>query len=132
MNFEKCKICREAFRSYGGRICPDCLNQIEMDFLTIRDYIDDHPGHIDAEEIAEKTGVSTAIVIHLINEGRLFTSGLSDGVIFGKCKVCGKSLPSGAICSSCNAALTAGLGDVLNPKPTQATKYAKMHIRQKD
>lgn len=109
MNIVKCKICREPFNSYGGQVCPVCLEQLDKDFFTVRDYIYDHPREASVDQIAEATGIKEKHIVYLLEEGRLSVKGDIAGVNLGgglKCQVCGRGINSGTLCESCKGALT--------------------------
>jgi len=84
----------------GRRICPDCLEQIDKDFLVVRDYIYEHK-RADMDTVSEETGVSKQIILHLLKEGRLTLGDDSGGggVLF--CEACRKPISSGKLCQDC-------------------------------
>jgi len=101
MNVISCRMCRKPFQSIGGRLCHDCLEQIDKDFITVRDYIYDHKG-TDIDEASRETGVERAIIMHLLREGRLVL-GSSDSEGHLECEVCKKPINTGRMCKSCQA-----------------------------
>jgi len=103
MNIIQCQFCKKPFQSIGRRICPDCLEQIDKDFLVVRDYIYDNK-HADIDKVSEDTGVTKQIILHLLKEGRLTLGDNSDekggrGVLF--CEMCRKPISSGRLCKVC-------------------------------
>ena len=56
MNIMQCQFCKKPFASIGGKVCPACLEQVDKDFITVRDYIDEHR-HSNIELISEETDV---------------------------------------------------------------------------
>jgi predicted amidophosphoribosyltransferase len=102
MNIIQCSICKKPFASLGGRICPACLEKIDRDFITVRDYIYDHKqSNIDV--IAEETEVSKQTILHLLKEGRLIIDspdGGGGGVLF--CEMCKKPINTGRLCKNCS------------------------------
>jgi len=100
MNILSCKYCRKPFASLGGRICPDCLEQIDRDFITVRDYIYEHK-QTNIDLVAEETEVPKAIILHLLKEGRLILDGpVGDGgALF--CERCKKPISTGKLCKGC-------------------------------
>ena len=99
MNIIKCMFCKKPFVSMGGRICPECLEQIDKDFITVRDYIYEHK-HSNIDKIAEETEVSKHVILHLLKEGRLIIDGADGGgVLF--CESCKKPINTGRMCPAC-------------------------------
>jgi len=91
--------CKKPFTSLGGRICPACNEQIDRDFITVRDYIYDHK-QSNIDKIAEETEVKKSIIIHLLKEGRLIIdSPDGDGVL--SCEMCKKPINTGRLCKEC-------------------------------
>lgn len=135
MNIVQCKFCKTLFQSMGGKICPECLDRIEKDYITVRDFLFDNPQATKVEDLASGTGVSGAIIVHLMNDGRLFTK---DSVLeSGTCRLCGKPVSNGTVCDHCDKLVNAdsankplrpeasAKGPVLGGKAS-----AKMHIRK--
>lgn len=134
----QCKFCKMPFQSLGGKVCNNCLDQIDLDFTTIRDYTYDNPGTFDIDRICEETGVAKKIVIYLIEEKRLtFSSPGSSGVF--SCSICHKSIEQGNMCDDCKNSLSKTLGSVISTpaaktkKPTEFKRSgAKMHVKKED
>lgn len=110
MDFMKCKICSAPFFSYGSRLCPECQDQVDKDFVTVRDFIYDNPQAASVEKIAAATGVNEKTIIYLLEENRLTASGALASSAGLRCQICGKNISSGSICASCTAALSKDLG----------------------
>ena len=101
MNIIQCRFCNKPFASVGGRICPACMDQIDKDFITVRDYIYEHK-QTNIDIVAEETEVSKRIILHLLKEGRLIIdspTGDGGGVLF--CEMCKKSIKTGRLCKEC-------------------------------
>lgn len=98
MNIVQCQFCRKPFASLGGKICPDCLEQIDKDFITVRDYIDEHK-RANVDLISKETEVSKQHIVYLIKEGRLILDDPSGGLIV--CEVCKKPISTGRVCADC-------------------------------
>ena len=99
MNIVQCTYCKKPFQSLGSRICPACLEQIDRDFITVRDYIYEHK-HSNIDKIAEETEVKKSIIIHLLKEGRLIIdSPDGDGLLV--CEMCKKPINTGRMCKEC-------------------------------
>ena len=101
MNIIQCNFCKKPFQSYGGRTCSICLERIDRDFITVRDYIYENK-HADMDTVSEETEVPKQIILHLLKEGRLIVDepeGDSSGIL--SCEVCKKPINSGRMCKSC-------------------------------
>ena len=102
MNIIQCSSCKKPFQSYEGRICGKCLERIDKDFITVRDYIyENKNAHMD--KVSEDTGVPKQIIMHLLKEGRLAfddpTGGGGGGMLL--CEVCRKPINTGRMCLDC-------------------------------
>ena len=100
MNIIQCQFCKKPFASLGGKICPACLEQIDKDFITVRDFIyENRFANIDT--IAEETEVRKIVIIHLLKEGRLIIDGPDGGGGVLACEVCKKPINTGRMCKEC-------------------------------
>ena len=100
MNIVQCQFCKKPFASLSGRICPACLEQIDKDFITVRDYIYEHK-HSNIDKISEETEVRKQIIVHLLKEGRLIIDGPTDGGGILACEMCKKPINTGRMCKDC-------------------------------
>ena len=100
MNIIQCQFCKKPFQSIGRKICPACLDQIDRDFVTVRDYIYEHK-HTDIDTVVEDTEVSKQIILHLLKEGRLTLGDESENTGLLHCEVCRKPISSGRMCKDC-------------------------------
>jgi len=102
MSIVQCKICRKPFDSISGKICPECLQKIDKDFVKVRDFIYDNK-KADIDTVAEKTEVDKTIILHLLREGRLTLGDSGGGKVGGAliCEVCKKPISSGRMCREC-------------------------------
>jgi len=119
MNIVSCTFCRKPFASIGGRICPECLEQIDKDFITVRDYIYEHK-HSNIDRISKETEVSKQIIIHLLKEGRLIIdSPDGDGLLV--CEMCKKPINTGRLCKECTGKVAGSMdknvSDNKKPEP---------------
>ncbi|MCL1975861.1 MAG: flagellar protein [Firmicutes bacterium] len=114
MDFVKCKLCRAPFFSYGSRLCQDCQERMDKDFITVRDYIYDNPNEASVEKIAEATGVDEKSIIYLLEEDRFAIKGALETSALLRCQICGRNISSGSICESCKISLTKDLGAAVN------------------
>ena len=100
MNIVQCQFCKKPFQSLGRRICPACLEQIDRDFITVRDYIYEHKV-TDMDTVSEETGVTKQIILYLLKEGRLIMEDENAEGSLLKCEVCRKPISSGRMCKDC-------------------------------
>jgi len=134
MNIIQCNICKKPFQSLGGRVCPECLDKIDKDFITVRDYIYDNR-NASIEITSEETGVSKAVILHLLKEGRLTLDNPdSEGILI--CDICKKPIETGRLCRECKEKVASTMNkSIESKKPPQpekkdlkASKHtAKMH-----
>ena len=99
MNIITCTICKKPFQTLGRRICGNCLERIDKDFIIVRDYIYEHK-HANIDKVSEDTEVPKQIIMHLLKEGRL-TIDDPDGGGLLTCEVCKKPINSGRMCKEC-------------------------------
>ncbi|MCL2126045.1 MAG: hypothetical protein FWH33_09040 [Oscillospiraceae bacterium] len=136
MNIIQCKMCNKPFQSLGSRTCPDCLDKIDRDFITVRDYIYDNPNASSKiDKVSEETGVERAVILHLLREGRLILDNPdSDGLLF--CELCKTPINTGRMCKDCKGKVANTMSKSLEgskpaqplPNDKKASKHnAKMH-----
>jgi len=122
MNIIQCQFCKKPFASIGGRICPACLEQIDKDFITVRDYIYDNK-HSNIDKIAEETEVKKTIIIHLLKEGRLIIDGPDGGGGVLACEMCKKPINTGRLCKECMGKVSSSMDkNVSSNKKPEAPK----------
>lgn len=130
-NFKQCTMCRKPFQSFGGSICNSCLEQIEIDFRKIKDYLYENSGHLSVRELSKKTEVPEKVILHLMRDGRIEIRDNEGGLL---CEVCKKPILAGTMCDQCKAELARSLDT--SPKPQYEEKQpilsekdsSKMHI----
>jgi predicted amidophosphoribosyltransferase len=105
LEVRECAICGKLFRSYGNDICGACLEQADMDFQRIRDYIYETQKSVNVNDIHAHTGVSEKMILFLIKEGRLSLNDAKAGHL--KCAACGAPITSGKLCMKCSAVWSA-------------------------
>jgi len=108
MNIIQCQFCKKPFASLGGRICPECLQQIDKDFITVRDYIYENK-HANIDKISEETEVKKAVIIHLLKEGRLIIDGPDGGGGVLSCEMCKKPINTGRLCKECMGSVASSM-----------------------
>ena len=121
MNIIQCTFCKKPFQSIGRRICPGCLEQMDKDFLVVRDYIYEHK-RTDIDTVSEETGVSKQIILHLLKEGRLILGDDTSGSGMLKCEICKNPINSGRMCQSCKEKVASTMQKSYDARPTAAGK----------
>ena len=99
MTIIQCKICRKPFQSLGNKTCNECLDKIDRDFITVRDYIYDNPNS-KMEKIIEDTQVEKSVILQLLKEGRLTLDTPGAGGLL-LCEICKEPINSGRMCNVC-------------------------------
>ncbi len=102
LKIKKCSLCGNIFHSYGTNLCANCSEQVDKEFIMVREYISNNPGSAGIIDILKNTEATERIVLHLIKEGRLSPK----DVISAKaphCSVCGAAIDKGKLCSRCAA-----------------------------
>jgi predicted amidophosphoribosyltransferase len=127
-----CHFCNKLFQSMGGNVCPSCMNQIDKDFLKVREYIYDAPPGVSVQDIIDNTDVPEKTVLYLLKEGYIsHRDGISGGNL--KCAACGATITSGRLCSKCSQAWLSDTGnaDEKKEKPgdsqSKSSNSKKMH-----
>ena len=119
MNIIQCSMCKKPFQSFGGKICGNCLEKIDKDFIVVRDYIYENK-KADMDKVAEDTGVPKQIIMHLLKEGRLTIEepeGRS-GLLF--CEVCKKPISTGRMCKDCKDKVANTMQKSISTNPTMS------------
>ena len=120
-NVKQCSMCRKPFISLGSKLCGNCLERLELDFVTIRDFLYNHSGGMSIQDLAKETEVPEKNILQLLRDGRieLMVSG-AGGLT---CEMCGKPIASGQFCVDCKDILAKSLGG--EPKPAEEPRASK-------
>lgn len=135
LEINRCAVCGKLFHSLGTNICAPCSEQVDKDFLKVRDYIYSATENVGLKEILESTGVPEKTVLYLMKEGRLTQNGIKmEGSL--KCAVCGAGIARGKLCSRCSAIWNAESRKLKPPRDNNQEKTdrimntgARMHTR---
>jgi hypothetical protein len=105
MSLANCSRCGVMYqKQMGQKICAGCLGQDEVTYQTICDFLEDHPAS-SIPVISEATGIEGAVILRLLQSGRLATLGDLAAGIKGDCNQCGE--PSLArYCDVCLAGMS--------------------------
>jgi len=103
LNMSNCPRCGRLFVRKFHRICQHCINEIEQQYETVRNYLKEHPG-ATITEVSEETGVSVQQITKFIREGRLSIKD-SPNMSY-PCESCGALIREGNLCGTCRQKLT--------------------------
>lgn len=107
-NIRQCKRCRKLFNYVASPYCSRCIDAIDQEYRTVRDYIYDNP-HAGISEISEATEVEERTILQLLREGRLELDSASSAL---KCERCATNIQTGRYCDSCQMQLSNELKSV--------------------
>ena len=131
MDVRQCRRCDKLFQSLGKDICFDCIEEMDNEYVIVRDYIYENPS-AGIVEISKETGVAEKMILHFLREKRL---SLAEASILLTCESCGKAIATGRYCDSCLGHFDRELNKVAPPpKKTTEEKPGKtegMHLRYK-
>lgn len=109
-----CQRCGKLFLYAGVPICRECLAKEDEQYATVKAYLNENPG-ATVPEVSKATGVPVEVIVDFVKRGLLVTAGASDTE--PRCKICGKPISAGQICSECLEALSSlGQGGGLKPE----------------
>lgn len=116
---KQCNKCNKIFHSFANnRICPECTEQADRDFIKVREYIYEHP-QATVQTVSEKTEVDEKEILRMLKEGRLILETASDLLT---CERCLRPLHSGRLCDECKESLSQVLSNAVDkPKQTEKT-----------
>ena len=127
MNIVQCTFCKKPFASIGGKICPACLEKIDKDFITVRDYIYEHK-HSNIDIIAKETEVPKQVIIHLLKEGRLIIdSPDGDGLLV--CEMCKKPINTGRMCKECMGKVATSMDKNVTANKKEEVKPVEQNLK---
>lgn len=120
MEVKTCKKCGRLFNYLGGqRICPVCKDEIEKQFIKVRDYVRAHP-KTSLHQIAVDNEVSIEQINQWIREERLEFS--KDSPVTLYCENCGAPIRTGRFCQKCKSTMANDLNDAFRKPEAPAPK----------
>lgn len=132
MDITNCPECGKLFKKVSKKICPECIQKEEDNFLEVKKYLDDNPG-ATVPEISEETEVSEKKINQFIREGRLQATSFEN--ISVPCMSCGAPTKKGKYCSDCTGKLQSELEKAMDEKKedkkSDKKEGGKIHIRDR-
>ncbi|HHY34957.1 MAG TPA: MerR family transcriptional regulator [Firmicutes bacterium] len=98
-----CQRCGKLFRYVGVPICRECQAKEEEQYAAVKAYLSENPG-ATVPEVHKATGVPVEVIVDFVKTGLLVIAGTGD--LEPRCKICGKPISAGQICSECLQALS--------------------------
>ena len=108
MEMSNCRKCKKLFARINDPICDPCKREEEELFLSVKKYLEDHPG-TPIDKVAEATGATAKKIMGYLRDGRLELSGGGGGL---QCRACGVEITTGHYCESCHIKVTQQLADI--------------------
>jgi len=122
MGVKQCEFCRKPH--LGNRLCSDCLQQLDEDFILVREYLYDNEG-AGIEEVSEATGVSRRTIFYLLKEERLIVgdeNGCVNSIL--TCESCKKPIATGRMCTACKNEVRSAIQESISSyKPPKKVSY---------
>ncbi|MDR0819086.1 MAG: hypothetical protein LBN43_05910 [Oscillospiraceae bacterium] len=108
-NIIQCKQCGKPFRSAGGKLCSNCLDEIEDGFRKVARYLSIGDARTDPDvdsvkELSDKTETSSWVILQLLREKRITLHKTLEGGL--TCQYCHKPIASGDACDDCKNKLS--------------------------
>ena len=123
MNIVNCTRCKKIYNYDGFKICYSCRKEDEVDFVTVKEYLEENPG-ANIASVVEDTEVDTKKVIEFLKEGRLEIEG-SGGSILLECEKCGKGITTGRFCEKCAGGIQREIGQALGSSTSKKDSKGK-------
>lgn len=101
MSVEVCERCHQLFHKTIRNICPNCVKEEEEAYLQVYKYLKRNKKLSDIRTISKNTGVSTDLIIHFLQEGRIHVG--EESTLTYPCRECGAPIHSGAYCYDCQS-----------------------------
>lgn len=132
MALAKCSRCETLFNKMSASVCPQCIEDEEDDFETIRTCLQENPD-ISAEAVSKLSGVDLKCVLRMLDQDLISNVSVSGPV---KCGQCGAPAISHAkrLCQACLEKLNRKMVEARNAIHLEQRKQAEvgeyMNVRQ--
>ena len=81
MKLTMCKLCGKAFPSNGPTTCPQCIDDLDVLYRQVREFLRENPKKaLNSEEMAEELGIDIRRVQALVEMGYLERNVVGDAV----------------------------------------------------
>lgn len=102
LNVDNCPRCGKLFSRTFYDICPNCVKEIEEQYILCRDYLKKNRS-VTLSELSEATGVPLKQILKFIKEGRISLADAPN--ITYPCESCGAPIREHHLCSNCRERL---------------------------
>lgn len=126
-----CKKCNRLFSAQEGQfLCSRCNDEVDDDFLRVKEFIYDNPSS-SIKEVSFNTGVHVDIILKWIREDKIV---LATNSVITFCERCGEPSDGSRYCKKCVHELSLGLKSGLkdkSPSNQSSDKRTGMYIKDK-
>ena len=114
MKADYCRRCKKLYNRIKTPYCAQCLDEIEMQFNLIRDFMEHNPS-ADINTVLKETNTEEKVLLFLLREERLTISTR----VNIPWESCGELIRSGKYCSKCTVKLTSDFSKADNEQKKQ-------------
>ncbi len=128
MDVRNCKNCGRLFNYLNGpSICPACKDELENQFVQVKEYVRENPG-ATIQMVADDNGVTVQQIRQWVREERLEFS--KDSPVGIECEICGATIRTGRYCEACKGKMQKELDSVIMKKDPRDDIRAKRRERE--
>src|SRR5690554_3318178 len=128
MDVRNCKRCKRIFQYRGNKYCPACMIEVDELFISVRDYVYDHP-NANVAEVSRETEVEEDLILDFLKQGRLELTNPSPDYV---CERCEKPITTGKYCKKCiddmEREMKKGLSEASRNASEERRDGNRMHI----
>lgn len=99
MPLANCRECGRLYQQLRDKLCPECKKTREEEVDKVKKYLRKNPG-ASIPEASEETKIEEERILDFIRDGDIELIEAPSELSF-MCEVCGKPIPHGRKCSSC-------------------------------
>lgn len=128
MDVRNCKNCGRLFNYLNGpSICPACRDELENQFVQVKEYVRENPG-ATIQMVADDNGVTVQQIRQWVREERLEFS--KDSPVGIECEICGATIRTGRYCEACKGKMQKELDSAIMKKDPRDDIRAKRRERE--